>query len=60
MQWTKYSEMPPKGSELILIFTRSHAIELVCFDNGEFYLRDGDVVPGKDVTHWMPAPGAPE
>ncbi|MGP3297867.1 DUF551 domain-containing protein [Serratia marcescens] len=60
--WISRDERMPKDGDVVLVFEEGGIIFCAEVDNGEFYPDEFPLVPtrGKEITHWMPLPVAPE
>ncbi|BEM41749.1 hypothetical protein SME13J_03680 [Serratia marcescens] len=60
--WISRDERMPKDGDVVLVFEEGGIIFCAEVDNGEFYPDEFPLVPtrGKEITHWMPLPAAPE
>ncbi len=60
--WISSDERMPKDGDVVLVFEEGGIIFCAEVDNGEFYPDEFPLVPtrGKEITHWMPLPAAPE
>lgn len=61
--WVDVKGQMPKEHELVLIYCTCCGVDADYFDQsmGRWWRHDEEsILPGSDVTHWMPLPVAPE
>lgn len=60
--WISRDERMPKDGDVVLMFQEGGIIFCAEVDDGEFYPDEFPLVPtqGREITHWMPLPAAPE
>lgn len=60
--WIPSDERMPKDGDVVLVFQEGGIIFCAEVDDGEFYPDEFPRVPtqGREITHWMPLPAAPE
>ncbi len=60
--WISRDERMPKDGDVVLVFQEGGIIFCAEVDDGEFYPDEFPRVPtqGREITHWMPLPAAPE
>ncbi|HGM7400480.1 TPA: DUF551 domain-containing protein [Serratia marcescens] len=60
--WVACSERMPEEGDVVLVLQEGGIIFCAEVDGGEFYPDEFPRVPtqGREITHWMPLPAAPE
>ena len=60
--WISRDERMPRDGDVVLVFQEGGIIFCAEVDDGEFYPDEFPRVPtqGREITHWMPLPAAPE
>lgn len=59
-QWIPVTERLPEKRKWVLCFCQANIIDVLRFENAEWYHDPTHVYMFEFVTHWMPLPGPPK